>query len=139
MSDRAVSEDNFLMVYSPDKHKTQRMCDNDINDSLALLKFLPDRFLTIKMFKKLFTALYGDENILYLNKDSSNVVFTCNTMVILNIDVNNINLDNYYDEDLPDTITLIRLLAWHIKFEKRKGLKKQLIEDLMQIVQHPKR
>ena len=99
------------------------MCDNDINDSLALLKFLPDRFLTNKMFKKLFTTLYGDENILYLNKNTRNVVFTCNTMVFLNIDVNNINLDNNYDEDLPDTIILIRLLAWHVKIENAKDLK----------------
>ena len=64
MSDRVVSEDHFLMVYSPDKYKTQRICDNAIDDSLALLKLIPDWFLTIKMFKKLFTALYGDENIL---------------------------------------------------------------------------
>ena len=44
---------------------------------------------------------------------------------IVNIDVNNINLDNNFDEDDPDTIILIRLLAWHIKFEKRKELKKR--------------
>ena len=43
---------------------------------------------------------------------------------ILNIDLNNINLDNNIDEDDPDTIILIRLLAWLIKFEKRKELKK---------------
>ena len=36
-------------------------------------------------------------------------------------------------------IFLIRLLDWHIEFEKRKGVKKQLIEDLMQIVRHPKK
>ena len=64
MSDRVVSEDHFLMVYSPDKYKTQRICDNAVDDSLALLKLIPDWFLTTKMFKKLFTALYGDENIL---------------------------------------------------------------------------
>ena len=43
---------------------------------------------------------------------------------ILNIDLNNINLDNNIDEDDPDTIILIRLLAWLIKFEKRKELQK---------------
>ena len=37
------------------------------------------------------------------------------------VDVDNINLNNDFDED--DSITLIRLLAWHIKFEKRKELK----------------
>ena len=70
------------------------------------------------MIKELFTALYADENILYFNEDSRNVVFSCNEMGILNIDLNNINLDN------PDTIIFVRLLAWHIKFEKRKALKK---------------
>ena len=77
------------------------------------------------MIKELYTALYVEENILYFNEDSSNVVFSCNEMGILNIDINNINLDNNFDEDDPDTIILIRLLAWHIKFEKRKELKKQ--------------
>ena len=43
-------------------------------------------------------------------------------MDILNIDLNNINLDNNFDEDDPDTIILIRLLAWHFKFEKHKVL-----------------
>ena len=45
-------------------------------------------------------------------------------MDILNADLNNINLDNNFDEDDPDTIILIRLLAWPIKFRKRKPLKK---------------
>ena len=45
-------------------------------------------------------------------------------MGILNIDLNSINLDKSFDGDNPDTIILIRLLAWHIKFEKRKEIKK---------------
>ena len=35
-------------------------------------------------------------------------------MDILNINLNNINLDNNFDEDDPHTIILIRLLAWHV-------------------------
>ena len=46
-------------------------------------------------------------------------------MGILNIDLNNINLDNNFEEDDPDTVIHIRLLAWHITFEKRKALKKK--------------
>ena len=42
-------------------------------------------------------------------------------MGILNIDLNTINLDNNFDEDDPDTIILIRLLAWYIKFKKTKN------------------
>ena len=66
-----------------------------------------------KMIKILSTTLYADGNILYFNKDSSNAVFNCNGMGILNIDLNNINLDDTnYDEDDPDINILIRLLAW---------------------------
>ena len=52
------------------------------------------------------------------------MLFHCNGMGILNIDLNNINLDNSFDEDVRDSIILIRLLAWQIKFDKRKELKK---------------
>ena len=76
------------------------------------------------MIKKLYTDLYADENILYFNEDAGNVVFYCNKMGTLNIDLNNINLDNNFDEDDPDTVILIRLLVWHMKFEKRKAHKK---------------
>ena len=64
-------------------------------------------------------------------------------LLILNIDLKNINLDNNFDEDKPDTIILIRLLAWHMKFEKRKRLKKKkkkkISEELMPIAWHPKK
>ena len=72
--------------------------------------------------------MYANENTLYLNEDSGDVVFSCNEMGILNID-----LDNNFDEDDPDAIILIRILAWHIKFEKRKSLKKELNEELMPV------
>ena len=46
-------------------------------------------------------------------------------MDILNTDLNNINLrDTNYEEDDPNTIILIRLLAWHIKLQKSIELKK---------------
>ena len=35
-------------------------------------------------------------------------------MVILRIDLNNINLDNNFDEDDPDAIALNRISVWHI-------------------------
>ena len=50
------------------------------------------------------------------------MLYFFNEMVILNVDLNDIDLDNNFDEDDPDAIIIIRLLAWHIKFEKRKEL-----------------
>ena len=49
--------------------------------------------------------------MLCFSEDSGNVVFNCNVMGILNIDLNNISLDNNFDEKDSDTIILIRLLA----------------------------
>ena len=76
------------------------------------------------MIKKIFAALYTDENILYFNEDSSNVVFSFNKMSILDIDLNNITLDNDFDKNDPDTIILIILLAWYSKFENLKHEKR---------------
>ena len=83
------------------------MCDEAVDDSLAILKLIPDWFVTSKMIKKRFAALYADENILYFNKDSGNVAFSCNEMGILNINLNKINLDKNFDEDDPDSTILI--------------------------------
>ena len=100
------------------------MCDKAVDDSLAALEFVPDWFITSKMVKKLFTALYADENKLYFNEDSSNVTFSCNGIDILSANRKNINLDDTnYEEDDLDTIILIRLLAWDVEFEKREELK----------------
>ena len=57
------------------------------------------------MIKKLYTALFADDDIFSVN-------------------LNNVNLDNNFDEDWPDTIVLIRLLAWYSKFKKWKALRK---------------
>ena len=100
------------------------MCGEAVDDSLAALKLIPDWLVTSKLIKKLYTALYTYKNILFFNEDCGNVVFFCNLMCILNIDLNNFNFENNFDEDDPDTIILVKLLAWHIKFEKSKALKK---------------
>ena len=116
------------------------MCDKAVNNSLVTLEFVLELFVTSKMIKILFTYLYADENILYFNEDSGNVIINCNEMSILNIDLDNINFDDTcYDEVDPDTIILIKLLVWHIKFEKCKAFKKELNEELMPVAWHPKR
>ena len=78
MCERVVSEDPFLIVYCPDKYKSQRMYDKAIDDSIAALKLIPDWFVTSKMIEKLYTALYAVENMLYFDEDF-NVVFSFNS------------------------------------------------------------
>ena len=42
MCDKSISEDLFMTGYCPDKYKTQKMCDEAVDDCLATLKFIPD-------------------------------------------------------------------------------------------------
>ena len=139
MFDSVVSDNASSIVYCPDKYKTRKLCDKAVDDCLAALKLVPDWFVTSEIIKNLFTDLYADENTLCLNESSGDAEFNCNGMGILNIDLNNIDLDNNFDEDDPDTIIAIRLLAWYIKFEKLKELKKELSEELMLVAWHPSR
>ena len=99
MCDRVVPEDRFLIVYFADKCKTERMCD----DCLAALKLIPDWFVTSEMFKKFFTVLYAEENILYFNEGSgTSIILNCNGTSIPNNDLNNINLDNNFENNFDE-------------------------------------
>ena len=56
-------------------------------------------------------------------------------MGVVNIDLNNINLDDNFDEDL--SIILFKFFGCFSKFEKRKPLKKKLNEELISVAWHP--
>ena len=122
MCDTVVFNYPSLIGYCLDKYK--KMCDEAVDNSLAALKLIRDCFFTSKMIKKPFIAFFKDENLLYFNEGSGDAVFNCSRIDILDIDLNNINLDNDFDEDDPHTIIPIRLLAWHIKIGNAKNLKK---------------
>ena len=64
------------------------------------MKLIPDWFVTGRMVKKLFT-LYANENILCFDEDSGDAVFNYNEIGIVNINLNNINLDDNFDEEDP--------------------------------------
>ena len=59
--------------------------------------------------------MHAVDNIIYFNWNSGDDAFSCNEMVILSIDLNNIYHDDSFNEDDPDTIILIKILARHIK------------------------
>ena len=77
----------------------------------------------------------------FFNEDFSKVALVANQRHILAVDLDKVNLDNdnNFDEDDPDTIIRVRLLAWRNKFEERKTLKKKINEELMPVALHHKR
>ena len=82
----------FVFDSIPDQYITQKMCDEAVNDSLASLKFIPDLVVTNKIIKKLYTALYADEFLLFFDEYSGDVTFCCDEMGILRVNLNNISL-----------------------------------------------
>ena len=49
---RVVSEDSLLYYIDLIIFKTQELCEEAVDDSLAALKLIPDSFVTIKRLKK---------------------------------------------------------------------------------------
>ena len=58
-------------------------------------------------------------------------------LLILDLDKINLDDDNNFDEDDPDIIIHVRLLARRNKFEKPKALKEKISKELMSVVWHP--
>ena len=139
MCDKIVSEDPFKLKYCHDRYNFQEMRNKAVDDFLPALKFVSDWFATSKIVKRLLTELYADDNILFFDEYAGDAIFCCNQMDILRVDLNDINLDDNYNEDDRKTIIHIRLLACHTKFEKRKALKKDINKKLMPVAWHPKR
>ena len=55
-------------------------------------------------------------------------------MGIVSVDLNNINIDHVnFDEDNPETIIHVRLMAWYNKLKQRKAFKKDKSKELMPV------
>ena len=95
------------MVYWLDKYKTQKMCDEAVDDCLAALKIIPDWFVTSTIFHKLDNALHDNDDTLFYDEDFDKVTFIANQrhILVVDIDKNNLDNDNNFDEDDLDTIT----------------------------------
>ena len=58
--------------------------------------------------------------------------FFSDEMDSLSIDINNINLgDVNFDEDDPETIIHVRLMAWCNRYKKRKVCKKEICKAVV--------
>ena len=108
MCERAVSEDSFTIIYFPYKYKTKNMYVEAVDDCLAVLKFIPDWFVTS------FMMLYSLMMIcFFLIKILVKSYFLVQKLVfIFSVDFNKINLDSNkdVDKDDPETIIHVKLL-----------------------------
>ena len=83
MCDEIISEETFMLIYCPDRCKTQTLCDEAVDDCLASLKFITDWFVTSKMLETFHDALLNKGDILSFDEDFSKVTFFNNKWVFL--------------------------------------------------------
>ena len=86
-----------MLKYCLDRYKTQEICDKAVDNFLQALKLVTDWFVTSKIIKKL-----ADDNILFLDENSGNVIFSSDKVGIVSVNLNIINTcdTNFYKYDL---------------------------------------
>ena len=57
MCNVVVLKDPFMLIDCSNRYKTQKMCDQAVDDCLAALKFILDWFVTSKILEKLYSSL----------------------------------------------------------------------------------
>ena len=82
MRGRVVSEDSFMIIYCLYKYETQIMRDEAVDNCLAALKFISGWFATSKMLEKIHVASLTNDDVLFSDKDFSQVAFIANEMDI---------------------------------------------------------
>ena len=114
MYDKFVIKEPFLLKCCSDRYKIQEVCDKAVDAYLLTLKFVPDWFDTKKMLEKLDNSAFSNGDRFFHDVDSSFITFLSDDMGFNTIDLNSINLDdgdNNFDEEYPETIILVRLMA----------------------------
>ena len=123
----AVSNDPFMLKHCLDRYQTQKVFDKTVDEFVPVLKFVPDWFVTSNIIKKLHDALFANQYTIFINEDSINVTFRADEMDIVSVDLDKINIDDVnFDEDDPETIIHVRVMAWHNRFKQRKAFKKDI-------------
>ena len=82
--DIVVSSYPFVIVYCSDKNKTQKMCDEAVDDCLAALKIIP---VLLQMLEKFDNALHVNDDIIFYNEDFDKSTFIANQKHILAVDI----------------------------------------------------
>ena len=85
--DIVVSLYPFLIVHYPDKYKTQKMCDEAVDDYLAALKSISDWFFTRKILEKFDNNFHANDDTLFHNEDFDKVTHIANQKHIIVADL----------------------------------------------------
>ena len=126
MCGKVASNNSFMLIYCLDRYKAQDIRDKAIDDFLPTLGFVPDWFVT-RMIKRLDDALFSNDDLIFVNKNSNYLTFFSYEMGITSVDIIDIKHDDVsFDGDDPKTTNHVRVMAWHNRFKQRKGFEKEI-------------
>ena len=86
-----VSKDALILIYCPNRYKTQKIYDEARDDCLAASKYILDWFVTSKMLEKFHAALNTNDGILFFDEDFCKDTFFANQMDIGGVDLDKID------------------------------------------------
>ena len=119
-----------MLKSSPDRYKTQKMCDKAVDSFLLALKLVPDWSVMSKMIEKLDNTVFFNDDIIFGGIDSDIVKFFSNDIGLNRINLNNVNLDdNNFVNCSLETINHVRLMAWYNRYNQYKACQKRQIKN----------
>lgn len=109
-----------MLKHCLDRYKTHEMCDKAVNDFLPTLNSVPDCFIVTKMLDKLDNVVFFNDGIGLDDIDSDFVPLFSDDMELNTIDLNNIKLDDNFDEHDPKTLIYVRPMAYCNRYKQSK-------------------
>ena len=109
-----ISKELFTLKYCLNRYKTQEICDKVVDALLATLKFVSNYTVTNEILETLNNTVFSNDDIVFADADYDFAKFFSDDMGLNAINLNNIILeDDNFDEDDPETIIHVRLMACH--------------------------
>ena len=114
-----------MLKYCQDRYKTHKMCEEAVDACLPALKFVVNWFVTPKMLEDLGSTVFFNGDIDLGNVDLGILTLLNDGMDFVNVNLNNVCLDDDFNDDDLDTICLVKLFACCDRYKKCKAYKKE--------------
>ena len=123
MCEKSVCERIYMLKYCQDRYKTHKLCEKAVDACLSALKFVVDWFVTPKMLGDLGNTVFFNGDIDLGNVDLGILKLFNEDMDFVNVNLDNVCLDDDFDDDNLDTIYLVKLLACCNRCKNAKHIK----------------
>ena len=111
MCEKSVCQRTYMLKYCQDRYKTHKMCEKAVDACLPALKFVVDWLVTPKMLGDLGNTVFFNGDIDLGNVDLGILKLFNDGMDIVNVNLDNVCLDDDFEDDNLNTVYLVKLLA----------------------------